>query len=1727
MSRYLTAILLLFLGAALVYAESEEQAQARNAKAMLGRAPVNNSATPAVQLFPGFSSLIDGPAYGAELLTNGWLRIDLANPAGATPIGTTTGDYFGGDFGPQGVFYALDFSANTLVMIDTASGSAITIGPATPQVGHSWTGLSYDESGQTMYAASTNIAQSALYSIDLSNGAATLIGTTADAPGLIDISVGPTGDMYGHDIVNDAIYLIDKATGAATMIGSTGFDANFAQGMDFNPMTGDLYLAAYNSLIGAAELRLVDLATGNTTLIGPIGAGSGVEVGAFGVVGTGADDLDPNPPANFTAYSDYTNPTGMSLTWDDPTTLVNGTPLNPGDFTIEIERDGAFVASVSGGTGSYMDAGLTDGQFYTYEIYAKLIANDSTSTRVSAGWTAGGAPVPDAPTSFSVTATGSDLQMNWTSPARNIDGTPLDDFAGINLYEDGALVATFARTASDTGIVDSALYTPPAGTHQYWVTAIDNESPQNESAPSNTSYSPIGLPFFDDFQYGPPAPNSGFWLNVEATVSDSAINPPSTPWSLTMDGYPHSAPETGDIVTILPLDMSAQAGNGIVLSYWYQPQGTGNAPESGDSLAIDFLNDLGQWKTVRHYPGTPQVPFVNDVISLDSEDPGPGASFFHAGFQFRFRNRATVSQSSKFDHWFIDNIFFGVPTADPVMLVNPLALTDTVLVNGSTTLNFSVSNISPLPSTLNFTITEDPEVSWLDAVPDSGILASNESATIAVSMDAAGLPAGTYSTDLIVTGNDPANPEDTVAVTLVVNDAPVISVTPDTIDVSLPPDSSVTRILTVQNTGAGPLDFVINIEQAALAKAIKIKYGDQQLKGYVSPTNNLPDEADPARAAGLLRNNIPDGYPPFFHAGNLSANLPELMYYKFNEAGQNQTENFALPGSPVPQFAQVLGGMTMGGNGQYGAALIGTGGPSSSDYVDTGWQTSISGDWAISFWVNNMPSTTQLHYFWGDNDANSFRCFTGGIAGANNLMVRMSGVSWNDVLISNVGPGPAVVDVIYDSSVPEVRAYVDGVLNNTVPEPLLTIQSSGGPFKVGGYSSLDGIPVAMLMDEFKMYNSIPSGITWLNADTLFGSVPPGGALDITLTIDPAGLLGGDYNANVVFLSNDPVTPEFRVGVHLFVIGQVAIDATPNPLVFPDPVFVNGDDTQPLTVINNGNGLLSVSDIVSTNGVFSVDRTSFSVQPFSTELVNVTFSPTAPGLENGTLEISSNDPNTPVLSVGVEGTGILGPEISVSPDSINEALSVNDSTDVIIAIENIAPAGAASLNWSASLTTTMGNSTLGLPPVDPADVLYGPADPSLNRAPVSPGQAGQTQGNNPIDVSSVGYGAELLSNTWYRIPLAAPSAAVPLGSTSGDFFGGDFGPNDVFYALDFTANTLVMIDTSTGASVNIGPSTPQAGQSWTGLSYDVATGTMFAVSTDISSSWLYVIDLGSGAVAPVGSTTDAPGLIDIAVSPAGDIFGHDIVNDAIFIIDKATGAATMIGLTGFDANFAQGMDFNPETGDLFLAAYNNAVGAAELRLVDLATGNTVLVGPIGAGSGVEVGAFGIPGAATGQFIKLVGQTSGTIAPGDVQGLTTRLYGLDVADTTYYAQIEIASNDASDPTVIIPVVIHVGITGIETETQLPTTFAVSPNYPNPFNPSTTINFQLPEAVDVKLVVYNVLGQKVRTLVSKSLQAGRYQSVWDGSNDAGAKVSSGVYIYRFEAGDFSRVKKMILLK
>jgi hypothetical protein len=94
-------------------------------------------------------------------------------------------------------------------------------------------------------------------------------------------------------------------------------------------------------------------------------------------------------------------------------------------------------------------------------------------------------------------------------------------------------------------------------------------------------------------------------------------------------------------------------------------------------------------------------------------------------------------------------------------------------------------------------------------------------------------------------------------------------------------------------------------------------------------------------------------------------------------------------------------------------------------------------------------------------------------------------------------------------------------------------------------------------------------------------------------------------------------------------------------------------------------------------------------------------------------------------------------------------------------------------------------------------------------------------------------------------------------------------------------------------------------------------------------------------------------------------------------------------------------------------------------------------------------------------------------------------------------------------------------------VPNEFTLHENYPNPFNPTTTLRFDIPEVSDITLTIYNMLGQKIKTFNLQSTPAGYHSVKWNATNDYGDPVGAGVYLYQLQTKDFVKTRKMVLLK
>ncbi|PKN74034.1 MAG: Gingipain R [Candidatus Cloacimonetes bacterium HGW-Cloacimonetes-3] len=161
-------------------------------------------------------------------------------------------------------------------------------------------------------------------------------------------------------------------------------------------------------------------------------------------------------------------------------------------------------------------------------------------------------------------------------------------------------------------------------------------------------------------------------------------------------------------------------------------------------------------------------------------------------------------------------------------------------------------------------------------------------------------------------------------------------------------------------------------------------------------------------------------------------------------------------------------------------------------------------------------------------------------------------------------------------------------------------------------------------------------------------------------------------------------------------------------------------------------------------------------------------------------------------------------------------------------------------------------------------------------------------------------------------------------------------------------------------------------------------------------------------------------------------------------------------------------------------------------------------------------------------------NGTALPNNynyqIPGGITRVYSISYTSGASVPNINddiiITSNDPDMPTLLIPLHLE-GVTSNDDAGLIPFVTSLEKNFPNPFNPETTIRFTTKEAGQVKLSVYNLKGQLIRNLVNNSLASGAHNIVWNGKDENGNSVASGIYLYRMETTNYSATQKMMLMK
>lgn len=698
-------------------------------------------------------------------------------------------------------------------------------------------------------------------------------------------------------------------------------------------------------------------------------------------------------------------------------------------------------------------------------------------------------------------------------------------------------------------------------------------------------------------------------------------------------------------------------------------------------------------------------------------------------------------------------------------------------------------------------------------------------------------------------------------------------------------------------------------------------------------------------------------------------------------------------------------------------------------------------------------------------------------------------------------------------------------------------------------------------------------------------IAPGNSSAIGVTFTPANY--GSVNGIMNIFSNDPVTPTASVslaGKGLYSDPTIALSATTfnfGNVWIPE----EGLASRELRIANRGIQNLQISAFNLSEPVFWVDSgpLPLTIVPDDTVSVTLWFSPQQAITYTDVLEINSNDPVSPVASVNLQGTGLAGPfdlgyqfwnyQIPDNPaTTFNEyrvlALkSINDLTgdgndDVIVASRNYwtialngASSGFAGEIWRFSSYVTnfsaggIGN-TNDLPPQQKALAV---AD-DLNGDGFQDVVIGTGGGNERV----------------YALNGVDGEVIWKFGTDHPDSFGlGDM--TSVYVNEDYN-NDGVNDVIATGSATNSGLDGRRTVYCFNGTNGEILwqyfLGCFIRMAEAIgdvngNGSSDVVAGTGDGAAnaytvvgidpeGPTGPTLIWSFPVGSAAGGGKEILRYDIDGETsdviagsyfgkVWRIDGENGTQEWLfdlGSSGINQlSILEDVD-GDGLDDILVCSF-----ASTFYCVSGADGNVIWSVPVGNFSWSAQAIPDITGdghqdvimACRNDNLYVLDGMNGAIElqypmnSGVLQGATLAYTLPDMDNNNSYEILAAADNGKV-------VALSGGsnaIVGVaDDRPAIPSQFSLDQNYPNPFNPTTNIGFEIPqrggsERGFTELKIYDVLGREIKTLVSEELSPGSYKVEWDGTNQSGQRVSSGIYFYRLVSGEFSQIRKMILMR
>ncbi len=975
---------------------------------------------------------------------------------------------------------------------------------------------------------------------------------------------------------------------------------------------------------------------------------------------------------------------------------------------------------------------------------------------------------------------------------------------------------------------------------------------------------------------------------------------------------------------------------------------------------------------------------------------------------------------------------------------------------------------------------------------------------------------GLHTGTLTINSNDPDDPVVTVALSCTGADSPVIEVSPASFDVTVASGSTADYPLTISNTGAVDLNYSIEIAGEVRST---VQFGDTENNDIIASGQAVPIASLPWTEQTMSIGGTTDIDASSAHGSasglNATTRGEQIFGDTSNVYGPGGTRNrgnfFYCDTSTTLLEHRFYLNATAAGEMWFlvyeGASDIGTYNLISSAQITgagpgEGWYS--SGDIDVPLTEGNYYILTT---YW-DAACNYY---------------NQQGIS------------PYPIDTEFGQLVTALGwawGFTAGV------PPVASVDVPADPFS--------GDPIA-----YHQAIVTGSGTSWLSVAPASGTVAPAGSDDVTVTFDTANLCGDSYSASLVVSSNDLATPVVTVPVTMSITGTSPNLDVPPIADFGD-AFVFDIVDQTITISNTGCATLDITDIVTT-GDFSASEAAAILEPAETLDLVVSFFPLTLGAHTGTLTFTSNDPDTPEMVIDLTGNAIGAPVVGTTPDAIELVMNLGNTNSRTLTVSNT---GDSDLDFNAAALL---------------DIV---ARSSYEYTP-------HAKGEEDLNVGGRGSGGpDAFGYSWIDSDEPGGPTYDWVDATSGTlaFSEGDdssHGPFDIGFDFEYygqTFNSVLLCsngfisftDNSTPYSNGMFPDPSSPGNCiapfWEDLNptdggdcYILQDGNDFIIQYNAFVPYggaggpytFEVILSADGTITYQYNTMGAP--VDGATVGMQNADGSDgfmVVFNAPYIHDElaieiSAGAPWMTvypeaGTVPAGGTLDLAVDFNTE--DVDLGTYYGAVRIDS---------NDPITPQLDVPVTLEVSDV--------QAVML--SNSSVIADADGVHLSWELSLTEEniyfnvmrspAGENNYAALNIipeantplsylASDTSAEPGVSYNYRVNFSLD--DNSSVLFTSEAIMvpimpnalhANVPNPFNPSTKITYDLSQPSMVKLTVYDIAGRVVCNLVNEHVGAGSHDVIWAGQNNKGEPVTSGIYFYLVEAGDFRQSKRMMLVK